>query len=254
MLPDLYWNTIPLGPLTVQVWGLFVALGVVFALVLAKKVAKTKQLDEKVIIDLAFWVLLFALIGGRLFFVVTELELFTNNWLSVLYIWEGGMSISGGFIGALIAGYVYLKLKKQSFWKYAEVIFFSLPLGLFIGRLGCFFIYDHPGSITDFFLGEVYYYDGLVHHNHGLYLALNGLVMMLVFWFLRKKYQAKTPYFSIIFLLWYGTIRLALDFDRILDSRTWGLTGAQWFGIVCIVLGLAIFGQRQNIRKRLKNL
>ncbi len=252
MIPDIYWSEIPLGFVTLQVWGLFVAAGIVTALVFSKKEAVRQKLNGEVVFDVAFWIILGALIGARLYFVITELQLYIGDWLGVLRVWEGGMSITGGFIGAVLAAYIYLKKKGLSFWRYAEVIVMYLPLGLFIGRLGCFFIFDHPGIETDFILGEEYHLDGLIRHNHGLYLSLNGLAMFSVFMFLKKKYTPKPPFFSIIFLLWYGIFRLIADFSRILDATFYGLTAAQWSAILMIIGSIVLFGQRSNIRKLLK--
>lgn len=250
MLPDLHWSVIPLGPLHIQVWGLFVALGMATALIVARQFAKQRQLNADIVLDAAFWIIAAALIGGRIFFVITEWALFSGSLLDMFKIWEGGMSISGGFIGAAIAGVLFFRIKRVSFWEYAEVIVYALPLGLFIGRLGCFFIFDHPGTETNWWLGEVYYLDGLVRHNHGLYLSLSGLVLFGLFSYLRYRGKAKAPYFITIFLLWDGAVRLWLDNYRILDAEFFGLTAAQWIGLVSVAAGLAIFGQRQNIRKK----
>jgi phosphatidylglycerol:prolipoprotein diacylglycerol transferase len=249
MLPDLQWASISLGPLTIQVWGLFVALGMATALVVARQFAKMRQLDPVIVVDAAFWIILAALIGSRLFFVATEWAIFAANPIDILKIWHGGMSVSGGFIGSVIAAVIYFRYKKVSAWEYAEVIVYALPLGLFIGRLGCFFIFDHPGTETNFFLGEVYYLDGVVRHNHGLYLSLSGLLLFSLFTYFRFKTKPQAPYFVTGFLVWDGIVRLWLDNYRISDAEFWGLTAAQWMGLVSIIAGLAIFGQRQNIRK-----
>lgn len=242
MLPNLAWHTISIGPITLQVWGLFVALGILAAALFAKRFAEQRKLSGEAVIDLAFWAVLSAFAGSRIFFVITEWQLFTtNNWSDAFKIWDGGMSISGGFIGAVIAGVIYARVKHISFWQYADTITYALPLGLGIGRIGCFFIFDHPGSVTHFFLGEVYYGDGLVHHNHGLYLAISGWMLLGVFTFIKRKFNPKPPFFVGIFLIWDGLVRILLDFDRILDSRFAGLTAAQWIGAISIIGGTAIY-------------
>ncbi len=252
MLPDLHWATIQLGPIVIQVWGLFVALGIVTAIIAAKEFAQRRSLETPVVVDGAFWIVLAAMLGSRLWYVATEWQFYVGHWIDALKIWQGGMSMSGGLVGAVIAALIYFRYKKVSFWDYAEVMVYALPLGMAIGRLGCFFIFDHPGVETDFFLGERYYLDGLVRHNHGLYLAIDGLVLFLVFAILRwrTKNQTKPPYFVTLFLIWEGTVRLVLDNLRINDSQWLSLTAAQWLGIVMIISGLAIFGTRQIIRKK----
>ncbi|MDP3970832.1 MAG: prolipoprotein diacylglyceryl transferase [bacterium] len=251
MIPDLHWAEIPLGSLSLQVWGLFVATGIAVAIYVAKKVADKEGLQGNAIVDASFWIIIGSMVGARLFFVLTELGNYTSDWLGIFRVWEGGMSINGGYLGALIAAVIFFRKRKLSFWRYGDIIVYALPLGKFIGRLGCFFVFDHPGSVTEFFLGEEYYVDQLIRHNHGLYLSLNGLVMFLVFVLLKKKFSPKAPYFMILFLPWYGLTRILLDSDRILDSAIAGQTPAQWVGMFMIVLGLILFGQRQNIRKKM---
>lgn len=251
MLPDLHWSVIPLGILNIQVWGVFVALGIIAGLWLAKWYAEQRKLDGQLILDAGFWIIASALIGSRVWFVATEWQLFSGRWIDTLKIWEGGMSLSGGLVGAVLAAVIYFRYRNVSFLTYADVMVFALPLGMAIGRLGCFFIFDHPGSVTNFWLGEVYYADGLVRHNHGLYLVLDGLVLFGLFAYLRLKVkQIKAPFFITLYLLWYGLVRLVLDFDRLADSRYYSLTAAQWLGIVMIVAGLSLFGTRQIIRKK----
>ena len=250
MLPNLHWSIIQIGPLTLQVWGLFVALGIMVGLLVAKHYAIERKLNPQYIIDGGFWIVFTALVASRVWFVATEWHLFAGRIIDALKIWEGGMSVSGGLLGGLVATYIYFKRKRVKILEYADVLAFALPVGLAIGRLGCFFIFDHPGVETDFFLGEVYYLDGLVRHNHGLYLVIDGAILFGLFSYLRFKAKPKPPYFLTIFLIWHGAIRLWLDNYRIIDSEWYGLTSAQWLGMVFIVAGLIIFGTRQNIRKR----
>ncbi|MFA6475116.1 MAG: prolipoprotein diacylglyceryl transferase family protein [Patescibacteria group bacterium] len=250
MLPNLHWATITLGPIVIQVWGLFVALGIIVAVLVVKQFAKQRQLNDTAVVDASFWIMVAAMLMGRVWFVFDEWSLFSGHVLDALKIWEGGMSISGGFFGALVAGVIYFKYKKLPFLPYAEVMVYALPLGIAIGRLGCFFIFDHPGTVTNFFLGEVYFVDGLVRHNHGLYLVIDGAVLFSLFTYLRYKTKALPPYFVTIFLLWEGLVRIILDNWRIADNHWYGFTAAQWWGVVMVLGGLTVFGTRQIIRKK----
>lgn len=264
MIPDLYWAEINLGVLTVQVWGLFVALGIGVGLMYAKQIAIKRGLNGELVMDSGFWIISGALLGSRVWFVVTEWHLYINDLGGIFRVWDGGLSLNGGLFGALLVAYVFFKKRKVSFWKYADAMVFALPLGLAIGRLGCFFIFDHPGTITTFVLGEQYYADGLIHHNHGLYLSLNGLAMMIFFLLVerwRVSRQAKTgqqdkpftPVYVMLFLLWYGNARVLLDADRILDNAFYGLTAAQWSGLVMILLSGIVFLFRKQISKSTNN-
>lgn len=110
-------------------------------------------------------------------------------------------------------------------------------LVVFLGHL-------HPGTETAFFLG-VKYPDGIIRHDLGLYLSINGLVLFLIFLILLKK-KVKQGTFIIVFLLWYGVIRFLLDFLRahdgnMVDTRYYNLTPAQYASILIFVLGVVIW-------------
>lgn len=251
MLPLIHWTQIALGPITLQVWGLFVALGIVAGLVVvwrvtASRSAQHSALNQQNMLDLVFWVVLSALVGGRILYVLTNWGYYHAHLIEMLQIWDGGMSITGGYLGATLAGMIYLRIKHLPLLPYIDTALIGLPLGLGIGRLGCFFIYDHPGTPTQFFLGETYL-DGIVRHNHGLYLSIDGFLLALLFFFLWKR-NPRRPFgtYTILVLLWHGTTRFFLDFFRatdlaISDPRYAGLTAAQYGSVIMVVGGGALW-------------
>lgn len=243
MLPYFIWTSIDLGVIKIQIWGLFVALGCLAAILIAFFRAKRLNLNSGLILDLSFWVLASALIGGRIFFIVQNLDYYLAQGWEIFKLWEGGMAISGGFIGAVLAAVIFLRYKKVEFWKYCEVAVFALPLGLGIGRIGCFLIFDHPGTVTTFILGQKYI-DGLVRHNHGLYLSLAGFMLFGIFLLLDKFVKNRKIFLTPIFLIYDGLVRLVLDFFRIQDPTWFGLTAAQYLGIISIILGIIILAYK----------
>lgn len=242
MIPYIEFTQFSLGPLTIHVWGIFVALGFLLGTWACARFAKEQGLQAKIFWDALAWIIIGSLLVGRIFHVFFyEPEFYLAHPGSIFAIWEGGMSIMGGFVGALFFGVWYLYARKVDIWKYVAVGIFGLPLGLFVGRIGCFLIHDHPGTPTHFFLG-VLYPDGVVRHDHGLYLSLNGLVLFLFFLWMRKQ-KINPEAYPIVFLLWYGTVRFFLDFFRategaIVDERYLSLTPAQYASIGMVLLGL----------------
>ncbi|MFC1598353.1 prolipoprotein diacylglyceryl transferase [Patescibacteria group bacterium] len=246
MIPFFQWTQFSIGPVPIRAWGLMVALGILVGLYIAYKEAGRRRLKQPVIIDLAFWVILFSLIGCRVFYVLTEFQYFLTAWQDIFKVWEGGYSISGGFIGAGLAAWIFLKKRRLSFLDYVDTCIFGLPIGLFIGRLGCFFVFDHPGKPTDFFLGQEYL-DGIVRHNHGLYLSLNGLLLAVLFFLLRSlNPRHRSGFYIILFLLWSGISRFFLDFYRAtdlahIDARIFSLTFAQYTSIAMVAIGAILW-------------
>ncbi len=236
MIPYIAFSTIPLGPLNLQVWGLLVALGFFGAAHAATAFAKARGLRSSVIFDMLGWVILSAMVFARIFHVVLyEPGYYFATPEEIIKIWEGGMSMFGGLFGGLLAGLIYLKKKKLDVWAYADIICFGLPLGVFIGRIGCFLIHDHPGTATSFFLG-VQYPDGVVRHDLGLYESLYGLILFVLFFGLAKRKAPQGTYIAL-FCISYGLFRFLTDPLRVFDMTYIGLTPAQYFSVLLIAVG-----------------
>lgn len=239
MIPYIEWKTIALGPLTVHVWGIFVALGFLVGAAAAGWFAKKTGLKQGVIFDLATWMILAALIGGRLGHVLFyEFPYYAAHPAEIFAIWEGGLSMFGGLIACTLVGIWYLRKKRVDVWRYANATAFGLPFGMMIGRIGCFLIHDHPGTATDFALG-VQYPDGVVRHDHGLYEIINGIAMALVFLWLAKRQRPIGTYVGV-FSVWYGVFRFTTDFLRMVDTRYFGLTPGQYLGLLLAIVGGAV--------------
>jgi len=239
MIPYFSLTQLHLGTVTIQVWGLFVALGFLIGGAVAAWRAKKLGLDSSVVWDMLSWLLLSSMFFARVFFVLFySLDYFWQKPLEIFYIWQGGMSMMGGLFGAVLAGFLFLRHRRVDFWQYVDATIFGLPLGYFIGRIGCFLIHDHPGVPTNFFLG-LQYPDGIVRHDLGLYSSLLGLFLFVIF-LIMKKIKPPVGSFVVVFLIVYGVARFFLDFLRVEDVRILFLTPGQYFGILMVVGGLII--------------
>ncbi|TAK03656.1 prolipoprotein diacylglyceryl transferase [Patescibacteria group bacterium] len=247
MIPYIQFVSFQLGPLTIYVWGLMVALGILAGTWLAARLARERGLNPQVMWDLAFWGTLGGFVGARLAHVAFYApETYLADPWRILAIRDGGYSSAGAIIGGILCGVLYLKWKKLSVAAYADVGAFGAPLGYAIGRVGCFLIHDHPGTLTSFVLG-VKYPDG-VRHDLGLYEALSGFALTLLFVVLWKR-KAPAGSYAPLFLIWYGASRFFLDFLRatdgaIVDARYGNLTPAQWLGAALFVWGLWLYRRR----------
>lgn len=234
MLPFFQLTVFHIGVIPIQVWGFMVALGILCATFVAAKKAKRDGLNPEIVWDAAFWLIVGAGIGARVFMVVYEPAVYLMHPPELLRIWEGGFSEMGGILGALVALAAYFRHRLKDVWGYLGAMAYALPLGLGIGRIGCFLIHDHPGTLTHFLLG-VRYPDG-VRHDHGLYLSLEGFLLFLLFVWLDRKH-AKPQTFVFGFFLLHGCVRFGLDFLRAVDVRYLFLTPAQFVSIGMIGIG-----------------
>lgn len=247
MIPYIELTQIHLGPLTLQVWGMMVALGILLGVWTSSRYAARFGTTKETIQSGAFWVVLSAFIGARLLHVFGyEPQFYLQHPGEILKLWHGGFSMFGGLLGALAGYTLWVRARDLNWLTMADQIIYGLPLGLACGRIGCFLIHDHPGTLTDFFLG-VQYPDG-VRHDHGLYLSINGFVMALAFFLLARK-QREPAFFLRIFMIWYGLVRFVLDFYRLIDTRYAGLTPAQYLSLAMVIAGIVWWSKSKFSRQ-----
>lgn len=156
-----------------------------------------------------------------------------------------GMSSTGGFLGAAVA-FIFMKRRiGDRAWKVGDAAILSLVTGWAIARLGCTFAFDHPGSLTNFFLAFEHP-EGGPRHNLGFYEMLFALLILIpAAWTLKKKNPPPGSQVAIVCLL-YAPARYIMDFLRATDTthadiRYLGLTFAQYACILLFLVGLWMF-------------
>ncbi len=138
------------GPvrLPLHTYGLLIAAGFLVGIWLAQREAARRGQDPDRIADLAFWILVAALVGSRVYFILVNWSDYFGPRALVdtplgriprlLAIWEGGLVFYGGFIGAALTAWWYLRRHRMSFLAHADTLIPSVAIGHFLGRLGCF--------------------------------------------------------------------------------------------------------------------
>ena len=247
MIPFFEANILVLGPITIQVWGFFVAVGIVSGVLLSRYLAQKVFLSPEVVSDFGVWAIIGGIIGARLAHVfLYEPKYYLGNPLEILFLWQGGVSSLGGFLGAIIAILLFAKKRGFSFKEllpYFGIMSLGLWLGWAIGRIGCFLIHDHVGRLSSFFLA-VNFPEG-ARFDLGLLESLLAFLVFIVFIFSWKKIikygWGKVFIYSF---LTFALFRFGLDFLRaedieFSDPRYLFLTPMQW-GIAFSVVGLTI--------------
>ena len=265
MIPFADLPPLRLGPLTVQVFGLTVAIAVLVGLAIARRRFVRFGLEPTVGERMATWLLVGGFLGAHLFAVLFYFpgEVVRDPWL-LLRVWEH-ISSFGGMIGGLLGTVLYLWLRAPGLdrhrrWTYLDVAAFVFPFSLAIGRVGCALIHDHPGRITDFALAVslesetardliTYAYAAagrsdllpppsvlptLGFHDLGLYemVYLAAVVLPALVWLDRKA--RPVGFFLCAFVVLYMPIRFGLDFLRVSDATYGGLTPAQWVALLAL--------------------
>jgi len=138
-IPQIVLGSWVLGPIPIRLYGLMIGIGFLVSIWLASRQAKKEGIDPDRIMDMGIYLLLAAIVGSRLFYVLVNLQEFQRNWLEVFAIWKGGLVFYGGLIGAVAVGFWYARKHALPIWKTADVVAPYIALGHMFGRFGCFF-------------------------------------------------------------------------------------------------------------------
>ena len=198
-----------IGPKPIYWYALIILTGFALAVFFCCRSGKKRNINPDNLIDIALYGLISALICARIYYVIFDLDSFRDNLLDIFKVWEGGLAIYGGLIGAVISTFIYCRVKKLNFFEIADICAPGLLIGQIIGRFGNFVNAEVFGHETDSILGMSI--NGL-HPVHPLFLYeslwnLTGLIIMLI---LRDKKKTHGQVISGYFF-WYGLGRLFLE-------------------------------------------
>ena len=134
---------------TVALYGVIIGLGFLLALLLIAKVAKKTDQDPDTYWDLAVYVIIFSIIGARLYYVIFSWDNYKDDLLGILAIRNGGLAIYGGVIAGFATIYIFSRVKKCKFLKLTDTVMPGLLLGQAMGRWGNFTNREVFGEYTD---------------------------------------------------------------------------------------------------------
>jgi phosphatidylglycerol:prolipoprotein diacylglycerol transferase len=205
-----------IGPFTLRTYGLFVALGFVVGLMVTLRVGKSEGITAQQVMDMAFILILSAIIGSRLMYVLMNISHYRSNPLDTIKIWQGGLVFSGGIICAIPAMLWYVRRHQITMWKAGDLWAPAAAIGQSIGRIGCYMAGCCYGKPTALKWGVVFTHpDSLAPPNIPLhptqvYAAICGFMVFLVLLWLysRKKFEGQV---FLWFLILHSTARLFVE-------------------------------------------
>ena len=217
-------RSLPLGPLTIHFYGLIIALGLVIAVIYACRRSKQFGLTEDDILDGVLWVTPFAIFCARAYYCIFSWSDYKDNPISMLYIWEGGLAIYGGVLGAIVGVTVLCKVKKIKVSALLDLVALGFLIGQSMGRWGNFFNREAFGAATDAFtrmgLFNARTAQWEYYHPTFLYESLWNAAGFLLLHFLSKK-RRYDGQIALGYAAWYGLGRAMIEGLRV-DSLYWG--------------------------------
>jgi len=253
--PNINPIALDLGFVQIYWYGLMYLLAFLAAYLLANY--RSKQLNnwnKQQIEDMIFYGAIGVVVGGRLgYMLFYNLPNFLFDPLSIFAIQGGGMSFHGGFLGVLLAMWLFNRKYNKTFFITMDFVAPLVPLGLGFGRLGNFINGELWGKVTTSPLGMYIQEQGVSRFPSQLYEAfLEGLVLFFILWVFSSK-PRPTMSVSALFLIFYGLFRFIIEFVRVPDVQLgylafdW-LTMGQVLSAPMVVLGIYLL-YRANKQK-----
>ena len=236
-----------LGPLAIRWYGLMYLLGFALGMLLGLYRIKTQpnsgwcysELD-----DVLFYIVLGVILGGRLGYVLFyKFSDYLHEPLKIFYIWEGGMSFHGGFLGVIFAIWLFSRKHRKHWLAITDFIAPLVSLGLGAGRIGNFINGELWGRPTDVAWGMIFPgADNLPRHPSQIYeFALEGILLFVILWLYSAKPRPLGAV-SGLFLLCYGVLRFLVEFtrepDAFLGLLAFDLSMGQWLSLPMILAGV----------------
>ncbi|HZK34316.1 MAG TPA: prolipoprotein diacylglyceryl transferase [Bacillota bacterium] len=242
--------------ITIHWYGVIIASAIICGVFLAIRLSRTFKLDPDSIIDFALLSIPMAIVGARVYYIAFKWEYYKSDPISMLYIWEGGLAIYGGVLFGILAGVIFAKWKKISFWNLADLGAPCLILGQAIGRWGNFINQEAYGrAVTNpawqWFPASVFIRDGLPG-DQGWYMATffyesiwNFAILTFLLFYIRKRKREGEVF--LLYLILYSAGRIVIEGFRTDSLYVAGtsIRVSQLLSGILIVLGLALFIYRR---------
>ena len=253
-------STIQLGPLSIHWYGVIIAVGLMLAVLYACGRSRQFGMTVDDLTDGVLCIVPFAILCARLYYCIFQWDSYKANPIEILYIWEGGLAIYGGVIGAAIGILVFARVKKLKVGAVLDITSLGFLIGQSLGRWGNFFNREAFGAETDSFLrmglykmvaangtiqpsATMYYY-----HPTFLYESLWNAVGFVLLHFLskRRKYDGQI---ALGYLAWYGLGRTFIEGLRTDSLYLGNFRVSQLLAAVTCFCGVALlmfFGFRDH--------
>ncbi|MDO4768614.1 MAG: prolipoprotein diacylglyceryl transferase [Pseudomonadota bacterium] len=241
-----------IGPFALHAYGLFVAMGFLLGISWSMREAREAGLDPDLLSDLGFYIILGAILGARILYVLINPAYFWDNPLEVFMFWKGGLVFSGGAILAASLALWFLKKKRQDIWRWMDVLAPGIGLGEAIGRIGCMaagccygascdlpwaVTFSNPESLAPLFTPL---------HPTQFYHSLAGLCCFIILMAV-KPHIRRTGGLMAVFLVFFGAFRFLIELFRA-DYRGGSgvLSVTQIIALGAVGLGLFLFHHRRG--------
>ena len=247
-----------LGPIMVHWYGIIIATGVFLAVVLSIREGNRRGLDEENIYDYLLWGLPIAIICARIYYVVFQWPYYSVHPDMIYRIWDGGIAIYGGLIGAAIVLVIFCKKRQISAWEFLDIIAPTVIMAQGIGRWGNFINQEAHGAPTTLsflqdtlhlphFIVQQMCINGTYYQPTFLYESVWDILGFILLLALRhRKHLFKRGEIFLTYVMWYSFGRFFIEGMRT-DSLMLGpLRVSQWLSFIFFFTALILWVVRRK--------
>lgn len=195
-------------------YGLIIAVGFLLAVIYGLKRAKDFGLTQDDIINMLICAVPSAVVCARAYYVIFNFSEYRDNPVDVFKIWNGGLAIYGGIIGAILAVVIYCRVKKLKIGPMLDVGALGLFIGQAIGRWGNFINREAYGAATSlpWRMGLTNSAGTTIYvHPCFLYESLWNALGFVLMHFISKKHRKYDGQIFIMYMGWYGLGRMFIE-------------------------------------------
>jgi prolipoprotein diacylglyceryl transferase len=249
-IPSPQDGSLDLGPLSVHVYGILLAIGVVVATLIALRRWTRWGHDPAQFDSIVVWAVIGGLVGARLYHVATDWEKFEGDWGRVFEIWQGGLSIWGVIAGGLIAVIIVCRIKHLEIPLVTDAIVPGLLVAQAIGRFGNWFnqeLFGEPTTLPwaleiDVVNRPPGFEQFATFHPTFLYESLYCLALVGVMLWVEHRWHVRNGQTTALYLAGYCFGRFWLENLRIDDAKLVGpLRVNAWVSLLAMLAGVAWF-------------
>lgn len=247
------------GVIKIYWYSIFIFIAILAAYFIISKEAKKKGIDKEFITNLTFYVVVFGIIGARIYYCLFNLDYYLSNPLEILKIWNGGLAIHGGILFGGIFTIIYIKKHHLELLKTLDIIVVGVILAQAIGRWGNFFNSEAYGGITTLkalqnmhipsFIINGMYISGKYRQPTFLYESVWNLIGFIVLLIFRRREYTKVGQTTGLYFMWYSVGRFIIESMRSDSLMLGSFKIAQIMSVLLFILGIFLFIYYKLIKK-----
>lgn len=236
---------------TIYWYSIFMLLAIILSSIVIIKEAKRKKISKDFVINLIFWCVVVGFIGARLYYVAFNFDLYKNNPIDILKVWEGGLAIHGGLLAGLLMFLIYTTKYKVNKKMMLDITTVGILLGQAVGRWGNFFNGEAHGPITSLetlqnmhlpkFIIEGMHINGAYYIPTFFYeFSWDLLGFIILFIIMKRSKRIKKGQLTGLYMIIYSIGRFTIEHFRTDSLMLGNFKMAQIFSGILFVIGIIL--------------